>query len=178
MNYLARKNDLWNPLADLRREMDSVLDNFFTPTVNRSWREFEQVWAPACEVAEEGGHYLMSLEMPGIPKEEIKVEVADNTITVSGERHAKDEKKEGGTWYGERRYGKFTRSFTLPAGIDAEKIEANYQDGVLSLMVPKAESAKPRQIKIGSNTGFFGKLFGESGKSEEEKSSEAKVKIA
>lgn len=178
MNYLTRKNDLWNPLADLRREMDSVFDNFFTPTVNRNWREFEQVWTPACEVAEEEGHYLMSLEMPGIPKDDIKVEVADNTITVSGERHAKDEKKEGGAWYGERRYGKFMRSFTLPAGIDAEKIEANYQDGVLSLMVPKAESAKPRQIKIGNNAGFFGKLLGDSRKREEEKSSETKVKIA
>ena len=178
MNYLTRKNDLWNPLADFRREMDSLFDNFFTPVVNSDRRELEQVWTPACEVTEEAGHYLMSLEMPGIPKDHIKVEVADNTITVSGERHAKDEKKEGGTWYGERRYGKFIRSFTLPAGIDAEKIEANYQDGVLSLMVPKAESAKPRQIKIGSNTGFFGKLLGDSRKREEEKSSETKVKIA
>lgn len=178
MNYLTRKNESWNPLADLRREMDFVFDNFFTPGVNRNWRDLDHAWTPACEVAEEDGHYLMSLEMPGIPKDEIKVEVTDNTITISGERHAKEEKRDGGAWYGERRYGKFMRSFTLPLGIDAEKIEANYQDGVLSLIVPKAESAKPRQIKIGSNTGFFGKLLGDSRKREEEKSSETKVKIA
>ncbi len=177
MNYLSRKNDHWNPLAEMRREMDSVFDSFFTPTLGRNWREAEQVWTPACEVSEEPEHYLMSLEMPGIPKEEIKVEVADNTITISGERQARDERREGNAWYGERRYGKFVRSFTLPAGIDADKIEANYQDGVLSLMVPKAESAKPRQIKIGSGSGFFGRLLGDSRKREDEKSTEAKVKI-
>ncbi len=136
MNYLTRRNDLWNPLADFRREMDSLFNDFFSSTT-RSWRDSDYVWTPACDVVEEQGHYLLSLETPGIPKDDIKIEVADNTVTISGERHAKNEKKEDGAWYGERRYGKFQRSFNLPAGIDAEKIAANYQDGVLSLMVPK-----------------------------------------
>ncbi|WP_158247353.1 Hsp20/alpha crystallin family protein, partial [Pseudomonas sp. FW306-02-H05-AA] len=78
---------------------------------------------------------MLSLEMPGIPKDDIKIEIADNTVTVSGERRAEDKKKENGAWYGERRYGKFQRSFTLPAGIDSNKVEANYQDGVLQLIV-------------------------------------------
>lgn len=178
MNYLTRRNDLWNPLADFRREMDSLFDDFFTPA-SRTRSETNNVWTPACEVTEENGHYMLSLEMPGIPKDEIKIEVADNTVTISGERQSKNEKKENGAWYGERRYGKFQRSFTLPAGIDADKIEANYQDGVLHLMVPKAESAKPRQIKIGtSSNGFFGKLLGDSRKREEEHSSNAKEKVA
>lgn len=162
MSYLIRRNDSWNPLADFRREMDTLFDDFFSPTTG-SWRDTEATWTPACEVAEEAGHYMLSLEMPGIAKDNIKIEVADNTVTVSGER----------------RYGKFQRSFTLPAGIDADKIEANYQDGVLSLMVPKAESAKPRQIKIGTSTsGFFGKFLGDSRKREEEHSSGAKEKVA
>jgi len=179
MNYLTRRNDLWSPLADFRREMDSLFDDFFSPTNARATGNTNHVWTPACDVAEEEGHYMLSLEVPGIPKDEIKIEVADNTVTISGERQSKNEKKEKGAWYGERRYGKFQRSFTLPAGIDADKIEANYQDGVLSLMVPKAESAKPRQIKIGSSNGFFGKLLGDSRKREEEHhSSSAKEKVA
>jgi HSP20 family protein len=176
MNYLTRRNDLWNPLADFRREMDSLFDDFLSPA-NRTARNADYSWVPACDVAEEEGHYMLSLEMPGVPKDDIKIEVADNTVTVSGERRSKEERKERGAWYGERRYGKFQRSFTLPAGIDADKIEANYQDGILHLMVPKAESAKPRQIKIGSNTGFFGKLLGDSRKKEEEHS-ESKEKVA
>lgn len=172
MNYLTRRNDTWSPLADFRREMDGLFDDFFSPTL-RVQKETNHTWAPACEVAEEDGHYMLSLEMPGISKDDIKIEMADNTVTISGERRFENKS----AWYGERRYGKFQRSFTLPAGIDTDKIEANYQDGVLHLLVPKAESAKPRQIKITNGSGFFGKLLGDSRKKEEEHSSE-KEKVA
>lgn len=177
MNYLIRRNDTWNPLAEFRREMDGLFDDFFSPTF-RTGRDVNTVWSPAYDVAEEEGHYMLSVEMPGIPKDEIKIEVAENTVTISGERRFENKKKENGAWYGERRFGKFQRSFALPAGIDAGKIEANYQDGVLHLMVPKAESAKPRQIKIGNSSGFFGKLLGDSRKREEEHSSSAKENVA
>lgn len=176
MNYLTRNNNYWSPLVGFRREMDTLFDGFFTP-IARSARDVDNVFTPACEVEEEQGHYLLTLEMPGIPKDDIKIEVADNAVTVSGERRAESKKKENGAWYGERRYGKFQRTFTLPAGIDTEKIEASYEDGVLHLMVPKAESAKPRQIKI-DNKGFFGKLLGDSRKREEGHSSTTKDRVA
>jgi HSP20 family protein len=169
MNYLNKRNDNWIPLADFRREMDGLFDDFFSTPRNQ--REVSRVWTPACDVAEEDGHYMLSIEMPGISKEDIKIEMANNTVTISGERRFENKKKEGSAWYGERRYGKFHRSFTLPAGIDADKVEANYQDGVLQLIVPKAESAKPRQIKISGGTGFFGKLLGDPRKKEEEHTS-------
>jgi HSP20 family protein len=170
MNYLNRRNDNWSPLADFRREMDSLFDDFFSATLG-SQREQSNAWTPACDVAEEDGHYMLSIEMPGISKDDIKIEMAENTVTISGERRFENKKREGGAWYGERRYGKFQRSFTLPAGIDADKVEANYQDGVLHLAIPKAETAKPRQIKISNGSGFFGKLLGDSRKREEEHTS-------
>jgi len=170
MNYPTRRNDNWSPLVDFRREIDSLFDDFFSPTL-RYQRERSNVWSPACDVAEEDGHYMLSIEMPGISKDDIKIEMADNTVTISGERRFESKGKEDSAWYGERRYGRFQRSFALPAGIDADKIEANYQDGVLHLAVPKAESAKPRQIKITNGSGFFGKLLGDSRKREEEHTS-------
>ena len=167
MNYLTRRNDNWIPLADFRREMDSFFEDLFSPTL-RTQRETNHAWTPACEVAEEEGHYMLTVEMPGIAKDDIKIEMADNIVTISGERHMENKKRETGAWFGERRYGKFQRSFTLPAGIDSVKVEANYQDGVLQLWVPKVESAKPRQIKVSSGSGFFGKLLGDSKKRAEE----------
>lgn len=175
MNYLSKRNDIWNPLVDFRREMDSLFENFFSSSPES--REIEKSWSPACDLVEEEGHYLLSLEVPGIPKEGIKVEVVNNVVTVSGERRFENKRKENGAWYGERRYGRFQRGFALPAGINADKIEAEYRDGVLHLMVPKAESAKPKQIKIGSNTGFFGKLLGDSRKREEDSSTKSKEQV-
>lgn len=167
---MLRNQTSRGPLADLRREMDRLFDDFWSVPTNRSWSTTEREWNPACEVEESNDHYLLSLEMPGIPRDQIKLEVVDNQIMISGERHAESKKKETDQWYTERHYGKFQRTFTLPAGVDATKVEANYQDGILRVYVPKAESAKPRQIKIanGSGTGFFGKLIGQSSAKEKE----------
>lgn len=147
MNYLNQNNDFWNPWASFRRDLDNLVEKSF---------------APAYEIDEEDGHYLISLETPGVAKDQFKIEVAENTVTISGEN----------------RRGKFQRSFLLPVGIDSSKIEANYQDGVLRLMVPKAEEAKPRQIKISNgSTGFFGKLLGDS-KKREDSTVEVKESVA
>jgi HSP20 family protein len=135
-------------------------------------------WIPACDVEEADNHFLISLEMAGVPKDQIKVEFHDGQIVISGERRYEAKKKENGQSYSERRYGRFQRAFTLPAGVDADKVEANYQDGVLRLYIPKTESAKPRQIKVtnGTGTGFFSRLLGAPKKEQEgvHSSSEAK----
>lgn len=170
MNYLTLNNRNWSPLSELRREMDKLFDDFWaTPTLNRNLQEMDAQWSPACDVEEADNHYMISLEMAGVPKDQVKVEFHDNQIVISGERRHETKKKENGEWYSERKYGKFQRSFSLPAGIDTEKVEANYQDGVLRVYIPKAESSKPRQIKItnGSGTGFFGKLIGSPKKEQE-----------
>jgi HSP20 family protein len=152
---------------ELRREMDKLFDDFWaSPTAT----QMEHNWNPPVEVEENDDHYLLSMEIPGIPRDQIKIECVDNQVTISGERRKENRKTENGRSYSERQYGKFYRSFTLPAGVNADKVEAHFEDGVLRIYVPKAESAKPRQIKItnGSGTGFFGKLLGQSPKEKEE----------
>lgn len=109
---------------------------------------------PGYELEEAPEHYLLSLDMPGVPRDQIKIEVQNGLLTLAGERRQKDSSGQG--------YGRFNRAFKLPNGVDAEAIEANYEDGVLSLYLPKAAAAKPRQVKIGAGkeSGAFAKLFG------------------
>ena len=102
-------------------------------------------WSPAADIDEADGHYLLTVDVPGMKRDDIHIEVDGERILVTGERKA--EEKRG--LYSERRFGKFERAFALPTHVDTTKIEAKYEDGVLSVYVPKAESAKPRQIKIG-----------------------------
>jgi len=148
---------LWNeglsPILDFRRDFDRLLNDWIFPQSTKSSTQF----MPACDVEEYDDHYLLNLEMAGIRKEDLKMEVIENQILISGERKAETRKKADSQIYSERQYGKFQRAFTLPAGIDSSAVEANYQDGVLHIIVPKAESAKPKQIKIGS--GSLGSRF-------------------
>lgn len=154
---------------DMQRNLDRMFDQAFGDRTDR-WTD-ETVFHPACEVEETDSHYVMSVDLPGVSKKDINIEAKDNQLIISGER--KSEKKERG--FSERTYGKFHRILTLPNGIDAEKIEAQYQDGVLTVALPKAESARPRQIKITDGKGsFFGRLVGGNKDTEKEvKSSSA-----
>jgi HSP20 family protein len=116
---------------------------------------------PRCDISETKDHYLVSFDMPGVKKEDIKLEVQDNQLVISGERNREIREGDGKTTLRhERVYGKFERAFTLPTSIDADKIEAHYEDGVLNVVLPKAEVAKGRtiQIQTGQN-GFFSKLL-------------------
>lgn len=175
MNPITNRTH-WSPLAELRREMDRLFDDFWaTPSLGR----VDSQWDPACEIDEEKDHYLITLEMAGIPKDQIKIELQGDQLVVSGERRHESKDKKSGAWYSERRFGKFQRTFTMPSSVDVENLEANYQDGILRLYVPKAASARPRQIKItnGSATGFFGKLLGAPKKEKEVESSSSDEKV-
>lgn len=167
VTHYARKN--WSPFMDLRNEVDRLFDDFWgTPAQMGPSSSHE--WSPACDVIEEKDRYLVALETAGIPKEQIKIEVLNNELVVSGERKSEETKNENGILYSERRYGKFHRRFALPTGLDAEKIEANYDDGVLRIALPKEETQKSKQIKISAGNGnsFFGKLIGQSSTKEKE----------
>jgi HSP20 family protein len=171
MNYrpVARVKNSWRPLSDFHREMDELLDNFWVSPAIKTQTDSSSQWRPACDVEEAEEHFLVTMELAGIPKEEVKLEVVDNQLLISGERQQKIRNKENGQWYTERSYGKFQRTFALPTGINTDQIEANYQDGILRIIVPKAEVAKPKQIKIanGNSSKFFGKLLGSSKKEQE-----------
>lgn len=165
MNYLTRRSEGMYPLADFRPEMDQIFDDFFVAPYRMSEGRAEGTWAPSVDIDETDEHYLLTIEVPGVPKADIKIEAVGDCVTISGVRRHVEEARGA---YAERRYGPFERSFTLPAGIEADKIEASYQDGLLYLVVPKAELAKTKQIKIESGSGLFQKLLGSS-KHEEKK---------
>jgi HSP20 family protein len=135
--------------------LDRVFDDLFERTLSdplKSWsgsKNSQQWFNPACDIEESEDHYLVCLELPGIKKEDVKVEVHNQQLTVSGHRK-KERNAEGkfSTRVQEREYGEFRRVFTLPNQVNVEKIEATFQDGELLLSLPKVEAAKPRQIQI------------------------------
>ncbi len=137
-------------LWDMQREMDRLLDTVWgrTPTEPSSWV------VPA-DVVETENEIRCTLEVPGLKPEDINVTVENNVLTVSGEK--KFEQVEGeaakGTYHQERRYGRFDRSFILPRNVDASRVNADYEQGVLTIVLPKTEESKPRRVQISTGAG-------------------------
>lgn len=132
-------NDLWEP--------DYLLDTFFGPDLSPFSNENRFI-SPAIDVDETATEYMVSADLPGINKDDIAIDCSGNMLTISAERkyENKDEKKTGRR---ERFYGSYQRSFTLPVGVDANKIDASYDNGVLTVHIPKGESVKTKRIAIG-----------------------------
>jgi HSP20 family protein len=134
-----------NQWSTLLNEIDRVFDSsrgslFRTPASFGSW-------SPALDLYQDKDQFTVVTDLPGLKKEEIEISLHDGVLTISGER--KQEPKEGSKGYRtERFYGRFQRTVTLPASVDAEKVSAKYQDGILKVVLPKAEEAKPRQIEV------------------------------
>jgi HSP20 family protein len=105
-------------------------------------------WTPGVDVVEEADAYVFHVDLPGVPKENVDITFEDNILTVAGSRERREDSSNGQYRRIERRYGRFTRSFALPSQVDTNKVEASFQDGVLGIRVPKAETAKARKIKI------------------------------
>src|ERR1700678_4406403 len=105
-------------------------------------------FAPPVDVYEDEHNITLKIEVPGIDEKDIDVRIENNTLTVHGERKFEKEEKEENYRRVERQYGSFTRSFTLPTTVDAEKVSANYDKGVLNITLPKKAEAKPKQIKV------------------------------
>jgi HSP20 family protein len=137
----------WSAFDQLTNIRDEINRLFESPYENGSSDVFNS-WAPALDLYEDNDNLVVQAELPGMKKEDIELSLHDNAITVSGER--KNEKKyEGGrTSREERFFGRFTRSITLPKQVDSGKVKASYKDGILTVTLPKAEEAKPRQIQI------------------------------
>ena len=131
-------------LTNLRDEMNRLFD-FSWPS--RDTGLFSG-WSPALDVFDDKDNFVVKVELPGMKKEDINLSLHDGALTISGERKFDREHKEGETFRSERYFGKFQRSVTLPAAVDANKVNASYKDGVLSVELPKAEEAKPKQIAV------------------------------
>lgn len=118
-------------------------DDFLAPVTS-----FFEGWTPGLELYDDKDKFTVRAELPGMKKEDIDVSVLADTLTISGEKKQEEERKEGDTYRSERFFGRFQRSITLPQPVDTGRIEAHYKDGVLTLTLPKSESAKRKQIEI------------------------------
>lgn len=131
-------------LASLRDEVNRLFD-FSWPSRDSG---LFSGWSPALDVFDDKDNLVVKAELPGLKKEEIELSLHDGVLTISGERKRESEKKEGESFRSERYFGKFQRSVTLPTAVDANKVNAAYKDGVLTVELPKAEEAKPKQIAV------------------------------
>lgn len=144
----------WNSFRDL----DQVFENFIS---RRDQGRTPTGFSPSVDIEESQTHYTLNFDLPGISQDDLKIEVRDQELIVSGERKVETKKENTNFLVVERRSGNFQRSFTLPAITDTNKIEAHYQDGVLKISIPKAEEAKPRQIKVQTGkASLFNKMTG------------------
>ena len=136
----------FNELNRIRSEIDRFFEDPFSlvsPTTS-----FFEGWVPAVDVYEDKDKFSVKAELPGMKKEDLDIALQGNTLTISGERKHEEEKKEGENYRSERYFGRFQRSLTLPAPVDARKIQASYKDGILTITLPKSEEAKPKQIPV------------------------------
>lgn len=150
---MTRKMQVWSPFSDvwdLQDEMNRMFRNFGLGLTRRSEGESGELslWAPAVDIAEDREAVRITAELPGLKQNEVKINVEDGVLTLKGERKFTDETKKENYYRIERSYGAFSRSFSLPPTVDAEKIRATMKDGVLELLIPKKEEAKLKEIQI------------------------------
>jgi len=142
----------WDPMRELdslQGDMNRLFDRFFE---GRTTNGTSRRWIPAMDLVETADHLVLRGDLPGITEDDINIEIKDNVLTVSGERKAESEEKGEGYHRVERAFGSFSRSLTLPQGIDPERIEAGFDKGVLEVRIPKPAEAKPTRVQIGKET--------------------------
>ena len=147
----------WRPFESLRREVEHLFDDFqlgawrspFGRTLFEPFRRGEMGWkTPAVDVVEKEKAYEITAELPGMDESNIDVKFSDGTLTIKGEKREEKEEKKKDFYLSERRYGSFQRSFSVPDGVDADKIEAGFKNGVLTVTLPKTPEAQKSEKKI------------------------------
>ncbi len=138
--------DPFRELATLQDRFNSLFENFAEASGTEQLAR--GTFVPAVDVYEDEHNLVLKLEIPGVNEDDLNVSLENNTLTVSGERKFEKEEKEENFHRIERRYGSFTRTFRLPNTVDAEKVEAGYDKGILKITLGKRAEAKPKQIKV------------------------------
>jgi HSP20 family protein len=154
----------WDPFQDLRDAQDEMAQMAqmtqmaqMSPRLAHalglhaqqgSGRATTTAWAPALDISERKDAYLVTVELPGVEPDDLEITLEDGLLTIQGERHFAHDSTEQQFHRVERRYGAFRRSITLPAQVQAEQIEASFDNGVLQIMVPKMEEATPKRIQV------------------------------
>jgi HSP20 family protein len=141
----------WEPfreLATLQNEVNRLFNTAFDAPPAGNGATLRR-WMPAMDLVETDDHFVLRADLPGLSEEDVNIEVEDRVLTVSGERKAEHETSKEGYHRVERAFGAFSRSLTLPEGVDAEAVAASFDRGVLEIRIPKPEQRKPRKISIG-----------------------------
>lgn len=153
---LRRRGD---GLQNLRR-FSSVLDDAFSgsfvnwPLGQRFESALTAAWVPACDIFEDKDGVKLVMEVPGVRPDDVNLQLENNVLTIRGEKRQEMEEKADRVHLYERSYGSFERTFSLPSTVDADRIEADISDGVLTVVLPKAEKARPREIAVKSRVGL------------------------
>jgi len=141
----------WDPFRDLmsiQNELNRLFGRTYAGESGGSAPGVAGAWVPPLDIYETGDRFVVNVELPGIEPDSVDVSVEDSVLTIHGERSFYDEVDEESFHRVERRYGQFARSITLPQTTDAERIEASFDRGVLTITVPKVEQAKPKKIQV------------------------------
>ena len=152
IRYQTPNSVMWPSLdrwASLRNDLDTLLELPFWAGSGRQSQLFS-VWTPALDLYQNNDNIVAVVELPGMQKDDIEISLQDGTLIISGERKEETSQENGATRT-ERSTGKFRRSITLPTRVDVNKVNAMYKDGILTVTLPKAEEAKPKQIQINLN---------------------------
>lgn len=142
----TRSRHPFDELSRMRREMDRIMDS----ALNRSSIATNAGVFPAINVSEDADHFYVRAELPGVQAQDLDIQTTSHNLTISGEKKLAIEDESAKYHRREREGGRFSRAFTLPKEIDVERVEARLSNGTLSLQLPKAASAKPKNIAIGS----------------------------
>lgn len=148
--FETTRKPAYDPMLDLLYRLQARMGRVFEPFGDFEWRNFETTgaWTPLVDIFEEANALRIVAEIPGVKPADVKISVQGNVLTIQGMKEQLAETKADKVHRFERIYGAFERSFTLPATVDPEHIKATYNTGLLMLVLPKVEKAKPRQIKI------------------------------
>ena len=137
----------WRPMT-LMDEMERQMDEMMGIRPARRFPMLAREWVPAIEMYDKGDKYVVKAELPGISESDVEVSTTEGVLTIKGEKKTQSEVKEEDYYFSERGYGSFFRSLSLPSDVDAKKIEANFEDGVLEVTLPKMPEVKPEKIAI------------------------------
>jgi HSP20 family protein len=145
----------WEPLRELsslQGEMNRLFNTVFDAPSGAGASTTMRRWMPAMDLVEGDDHFVLRADLPGLSEDDVKIELEDGTLTVSGERKAEHPSRSEGFVRVERAFGSFSRSLSLPKGTDPEGVSADFDRGVLEIRIPKPEERKPRRVEIGAGT--------------------------
>ena len=142
----------WEPVREInsiQSEMNRLFNTFFDSTTGDGTSNgMARRWVPPMDLVESGDEFVLKADLPGMSESDVSIEVEDSTLTISGERKSEHESKDEGYYRLERATGAFSRSLTLPEGVDPDQVKATFDRGVLEVRIPKPEERKPRRVEI------------------------------